>query len=131
MGPRGLCRPLDEKHGFPSQGRAGQQGSRAGQGRAGQGEGRAGQGRAGQGRVRAGQGRAGQGRARQGRAGQGQGRAGGPSTSTNDLMVRGFGVSLLPIRGIPGAFTLPHRSEASVASSTHANGQRRSRQFRV
>ena len=60
----------------------------------------------------AGQGRAGQGRAGQGRAGQGragQGRAAGRA-----------GLTVLSGRG------------ASVgASSAHANGQRRSRQFRV
>ena len=87
MGPRGLCRPLDEKQGFPTNnlaacraagsaktGSAGQGGQgragRAGQGRAvGRAEGRAkgkGKGRAGQqGRAEAGRGRAGQGRAGQ------------------------------------------------------------------
>ena len=77
VGPRGLCRPLEEKQvsnkqpgpralsgllDVRTQGRAGQS---TGQGRAGQ---RAGQGRAGQGRAGQGQG---QGRAGQGRAGQG------------------------------------------------------------
>ena len=63
VGPRGLCRPLDEKQVSNKQ-----PGPRATR-RANTGQGRAGQGRAGQ--RRAGQGRAGQGRA--------QGRAGHPS----------------------------------------------------
>ena len=57
VGPRGLCRPLDEKQGFPTNNLALAPCQKtAGQGRAGEaGQGRAGQGRAGQGR---GQGRA-------------------------------------------------------------------------
>ena len=90
VGPRGLCRPLDEKRGFPTS-----HPGRAGQGRAGQGAGQAGQGR--------------QARGLGGR----QGRAGLPKT------VGHFLGKLLTVRASVGA------------SSAHANGQRRSRQFRV
>ena len=76
MGPRGLCRPLDDKHcKGRSKGTAAQ-----GQGR----EGRAGQGRAGQGR--------GQGGAGQGSAGHGQGRAEPPQKNTVVFRGGGFGV---------------------------------------
>ena len=145
------------RQGRAGQGRAGQ--GRAGQGRAGRaGQGRAGQGRAGQNKAEqgkteqsrawglgagawAGQGRAGQSRAGQGRAGQaGQGRA-GQITST----VVGLGSPCCVIRGAAslqssytGRFCPPSpscrdaRPGASVgASSALANGQRRSRQFRV
>ena len=74
MGPRGLCRPLDDKHcKGRSKGTAAQ-----GQGR----EGRAGQGWAGQ--------RAGRGRAGQRRAGHGQGRT--PPKNTVVFRGGGFGV---------------------------------------
>ena len=69
VGPRGLCRPLDEKQATNKQ-----PGHRALSGLLDVlTQGRAGQGRAGQGR----EGRAGQGRAGQGRAGQGAGQPGG------------------------------------------------------
>ena len=94
VGPRGLCRPLDEEQVSNKQ-----PGPRALLGLLdGAGQGRAGQGRAGQagpgGAGGAGQGRAGQGRAGQGRAGQGragQGRAVPPQKAQMTSMVVGLG----------------------------------------
>ena len=120
------------------------QAGQAGQGRAGQG--RAGQGRAGEGRGSGGQGASGPGAAR-GPGGRGQaGAAAGGVGSQTKMTV--WGPSLLPdgrevIRGAAslqssytGRLYPPSPScrdappGASVgASSAHANGQRRSRQF--
>ena len=92
---------------------AGQAGRQAGQ----VGQGRAGQGRAGQGRAE--QGRAGQGRAGQGRAGRARGLRARAASFTRRLYP-------------PSPSCRDARPGASVgASSAHANGQRRSRQFRV
>ena len=135
VGPRGLCRPLDEKHGFPlnnphlapCKGRtkwqtiAGRLGRQAGR--------------------------------QAGRAGRAGGRAGkgGPWPDQNDINGGEFGVLLYCLTAersfagrrhyrprIPGRLYPPSpccrdaRPGASVgASSAHANGQRRSRQFRV
>ena len=147
VGPRGLCRPLDEKQGF--QQTAGQQAGKQDKGRAG--HGRAGQGRAGRGGAgRAGQGRAGQGRAaqrsaaqrrgqaRQGRAGQGragQGREAGQAGQGRARQGRagqGRGRARAGQGKCSSALTvLTGRSAAVGASSAHTNGQRRSRQFRL